>query len=84
MGHRTTNDAITYTLISVGTVSSCLNLLLIVANCRSMKDNLYCRLTFGIQLVNFVACISDYPIYSGYSCNVTGAIFYFCFMVASH
>lgn len=77
----TANDGITYFFISLATVCSFINLVLIVSNCEQMVKNTYCRMVFVIQLMNFLSGVVGYPVGGLTACKVTGALFYFFFLV---
>jgi hypothetical protein len=44
-------------------------------------SNTYCRLIFAIQFFNLLAGAVGYPIEGGTVCKVSGALFYFFFLV---
>jgi hypothetical protein len=78
-----TEVVLAYIGFLIGTVFSFLTVLLILINCKQMFSNLYARLMLFIQLFLLMGYI-DYIVMIPWlreTCQATGAIFYFFFLV---
>lgn len=76
---------ISETFFCTGTFFSFLNVLVILLNSPEMLRNIYTRQMFLIQLLLFIACAVNTPIYaSKLACQITGAIFYDLYLVTAN
>lgn len=77
------DDAISFTLISIGAFFCLLTIIMILANLRQMMTKVWGRLLLLIQIEYLMCCLLDYPTYStdGNDCKWTSAFFYSFFLV---
>jgi hypothetical protein len=57
-------DVVSYFMIGTGAFFSLLNIILILANYKTLMRKIYPRLMLIIQLLHFIACITDMPYYA--------------------